>query len=165
MTTICPNCGRSFEDHTTCGCWIPISGEMTSPKSCAGGGLPEHWTAIEARKNREATIRKDEREKVLDILRPDVLHFALSMEKKLRKHDDRGGWKDCGIDWLFERLLVETCELGEDVKKYTRMNVNTSDVAREADDVGNFAMMIHSNTTDTTIEGLLAELRQAGEPC
>lgn len=47
---------------------IPISGKMTSPKACAGGGLPEHWTAIEARRKHETTIRKDERERVLDEL-------------------------------------------------------------------------------------------------
>ena len=29
-------------------------------------GLNEHWTASEARKNREIAIRKDERDKVLD---------------------------------------------------------------------------------------------------
>jgi hypothetical protein len=70
----CPNCGRSFEDHTTCGCWIPVSGQITSPKSCAAGGLPEHWTAIEARKKRELVIRKDEREKVLREFAEWVLH-------------------------------------------------------------------------------------------
>jgi hypothetical protein len=35
-----------------------ISGEITSPKSCAGGGLPEHWTAIEARKKKEENIHE-----------------------------------------------------------------------------------------------------------
>jgi hypothetical protein len=52
-----------------------ISGEMTSPKSCAGGGLPEHWTAVEARKKHEMVIRKDEREKVLDLL-DDLRKYA-----------------------------------------------------------------------------------------
>jgi adenosyl cobinamide kinase/adenosyl cobinamide phosphate guanylyltransferase len=52
-----------------------IGGEMTSLESCAGGGLPEHWTVIEARKKHEMTIRKDEREKVLDLL-DDLRKYA-----------------------------------------------------------------------------------------
>jgi hypothetical protein len=76
-----------------------ISGEITSPKSCAGGGLPEHWTAIEARKKREMVIRKDERDKMLDKLckicpfldeRPEICENCVveTVRKELRQSKD-----------------------------------------------------------------------------
>ena len=91
-----------------------------------------------------------------DLLRPDVLHFALAMEKKLREHDrDRGGWKGCDIDWLFWRLQEEIKELEDELED--------GHPDKESIDVGNFGMMIHSNTAKTTIEGLKKELRQRGD--
>jgi hypothetical protein len=70
-----------------------ISGEITSPKSCAGGGLPEHWTAVEARKKHEMTIRKDEREKVLD-----------ELSKWVREYDTMYYGDDMPIDILRDKF-------------------------------------------------------------
>jgi hypothetical protein len=57
---ICPNCGRLVAEHgVSCWCWSPISGQMNSSPSAPGGGLAEHWTAVAARKNRDAAIRDE----------------------------------------------------------------------------------------------------------
>jgi hypothetical protein len=65
---------------------------MTSPKSCAGGGLPEHWTAIEARKKQEMIIRKDERDKFLKRMLECISQYELLPN---------------GMDFVIEDLLAE----------------------------------------------------------
>ena len=73
-------------------------------------------------------------------LRGEVRAFARLMEKKLREHDDRPGWKDCDPEWLLDRLLEEFLELWRAV----RLAGEDRDfwVPKEAADVANFAMMI-----------------------
>jgi NTP pyrophosphatase (non-canonical NTP hydrolase) len=163
---------RESKNHSTVSGQPPVPGHCDHEcvchlfiQNCFTGSSPCLEPCKDDTRSRPVHQQQEQavRDQVLELLRPDVLHFALSMEKKLRKHDDRDGWKDCGIDWLFARLMDEVKELGADVKKYTKMNPRSSYVAREADDVGNFAMMIHSNTTDTTIDGLVEELRQSAK--
>ena len=75
-------------------------------------------------------------------LRPEVLRFAENMEKKLREHDDRPGWKDNAPEALLARLRQETDELDEAIA--SRMQTtSSSEVMDEAADVANFCMMIH----------------------
>lgn len=72
--------------------------------------------------------------------RPVVLTFAQVMETKLRKSDSKGGWKDCNAVYLVKRLKQELQELEE------ALAVGSSqEIAREAADVANFAMMIADN--------------------
>jgi NTP pyrophosphatase (non-canonical NTP hydrolase) len=59
------------------------------------------------------------------------------MEQKLRENSHKAHWRDCSREWLMSRLLDEVEEL--------RAAVTSEDVAREAADVANFAMMIADN--------------------
>lgn len=71
-------------------------------------------------------------------LRPEVQWFAEQMELTLRRNDHKGGWKDCDIDWLMERLEEEAKELF-----YSLQTPNSKEsIISEATDVANFAMMI-----------------------
>jgi hypothetical protein len=108
------------------------------------------------------------------ILRPDVLHFALDMEKKLRKHDnDRGkrGWVNENMDdketknYLYDRLNEEMIELRKEMF-LSKLENNRENTANESVDVGNFAMMIHSTniglnlTKENSISELIEELNK-----
>ena len=70
-------------------------------------------------------------------LRPEVASFAALMEAELRKHDDRPGWKNEDVQWLFSRLKDESTELIKAI--HTKGPIS---IGREAADVANFAMMI-----------------------
>lgn len=75
--------------------------------------------------------------------RHEVRAFARLMEKKLRKHDDRPGWKDETRGWLLSRLRDETEELHRAIHKPDHGQPLDSElIGREAADVANFAMMI-----------------------
>ncbi|MCK9592839.1 MAG: hypothetical protein M0Q91_12620 [Methanoregula sp.] len=82
----------------------------------------------------------------LEVLRPEVLHFALFMELKLRSHDhDRGdSYKNCDTDFLLARLREEVKELHDAVdEEYEKRGLlSASNVFGEAVDVANFAMFI-----------------------
>jgi NTP pyrophosphatase (non-canonical NTP hydrolase) len=93
---------------------------------------------------------QNQRENVLDVIRPPIVYFALCMEQKLRKHDkDRGerGWYGYDhkedLEYLFRRLLEETKELNEQIKSCNETTFSNP-VFTEAEDVGNFAMMIRT---------------------
>ncbi len=87
-------------------------------------------------------------------LRPEVLAFAYLMERELREHDDREGWKDCGSGWLMERLMEEFDELEVAITE----RFPPRSIGSEAADVANFAMMIAdvcgalAETTDEEVE-------------
>lgn len=70
-------------------------------------------------------------------LRPEVLAFAQSMERKLRRHDAKRGtsWKASDIDALMQHLEDEVSELRGAIEA-------GCGVADEAADVGNLAMMV-----------------------
>lgn len=69
--------------------------------------------------------------------RAEVMKFANAMEKELKENDYKGGWKDCNLVFLADKLYEEVQELiyeaGRDSKKR---------ILSEAADVGNIAMMI-----------------------
>lgn len=81
--------------------------------------------------------------------RPSVMAFARAMEDTLRKHDakkggqnganGRSGWRQDRLTGLIDHAEEELCEIQEAMSQKT---MNGNDVAREAVDLGNMAMMI-----------------------
>ena len=71
-------------------------------------------------------------------LRAEVQWFAEEMERTLRRHDDRPGWKDETQPWLLDRLREEV----EELAKILHFGTPARRILREATDVANFAMMI-----------------------
>jgi NTP pyrophosphatase (non-canonical NTP hydrolase) len=76
-----------------------------------------------------------------NVLRPEVLKFALAMEGELKANDHKGGWKDSHFAWLLSRLTEELSELAGEVYKFPKVK-NPKLITKEAADVANFAMMI-----------------------
>lgn len=70
-------------------------------------------------------------------LRPEVQRFAELMELRLRANDHKPGWKQDILPALFRRLQQEAAELDGAIDFGT-----ADEIAREAADVANFAMMI-----------------------
>lgn len=87
----------------------------------------------------------------LQDVRPEVVAFAIAMEEKLRKHDDRGGWDDCHVSYLCDRAMEELQELHVALEPFIAegggygypapYNVRES-ILDETVDVANFCMMI-----------------------
>jgi len=71
-------------------------------------------------------------------LREEVYHFAMIMEGRLQEHEDRGGWRDEPLDYLFKRLVEEMGELSAALLGHK----DKEKMIRECADVANFAMMI-----------------------
>ena len=147
-----------------------LRGELATAESVlvemadmAYGRLPDRWTAkigpmrerLRAAKAEEAIeltrlrARVVELEAALRELRPEVRAFAVLMEQVLRKHDNRGGWKDCDAWWLLDRANEEWREL-----KYALGGKGPHLVALEAVDVANFAMMIADVETTDGLQSL-----------
>ena len=82
-------------------------------------------------------------EKVV-FLRPCVLAFATWMESRLRANDGKGGWDAEGDGYLLESLEEEFRELCSAIHNNQRM-IADKEIAMEAADVANFAMMIAHN--------------------
>ncbi len=76
--------------------------------------------------------------------RKEVMRFAEAMEDVLRRHDDKGGWENCGLAWLIERAQGE---LNEAKEKWDAKNFrgDYDGVATELIDVANFCMMFYDN--------------------
>ncbi|BFH63945.1 hypothetical protein [Paenibacillus azoreducens] len=66
--------------------------------------------------------------------RAEIQWFAQQMETKLRENDWKGGWKDCRIQYLLEKLDEEVHELSG--------CISNEEAIKEAADVANIAMMI-----------------------
>lgn len=75
-------------------------------------------------------------------LRPSVTWFAQEMETVLQANDHKGGWEDCTLPYLTERLIQETGEL---VVALMEDDPAVFDVVKECADIANFAMMIAEN--------------------
>lgn len=69
-------------------------------------------------------------------LRPALLEFAKQMEIKLRKNDDKKGWREYPIAALRRLLGIEIQELD------VAMDFNIGDPVTECVDTANFAMML-----------------------
>jgi len=66
-------------------------------------------------------------------VRPDVIEFAVEMEKVLRDNDYKGGWDGCTIRELVTVIENKVVDL-----KQTQL----SDKTKEAIDIANYAMMV-----------------------
>ena len=75
-------------------------------------------------------------------LREPVRWFAELMEDKLRENDYKGGWDNENIYWLWERLREETSELLAAIDATRDLYADPINIALEAADIANFAMMI-----------------------
>ncbi len=69
-----------------------------------------------------------------------VIRFVDVMLEKLDENRHKGHWRDMSQKWLLNRLRQETGELRRAVE-----GGNATEIAREAADVANFAMMIADN--------------------
>lgn len=76
----------------------------------------------------------------MEQMRPELAMFAQYMEHKLKLNDHKGGWEKCTIEDLFNKLRREVDELEVAIKEEPSLNV-----AFEAADIANFAMMITWN--------------------
>lgn len=85
--------------------------------------------------------------------RTEVLKFAEAMEVELKENDYKGGWKNCELSFLVEKLAEETEELIEVSERLKGLECNQfitkeelkgqrERILSEAADVGNIAMMI-----------------------
>lgn len=70
-------------------------------------------------------------------VRMEVRRFSLLMELKLRKNDHKGGWANMPRETLLALLDGEVQELREAIASGDPL-----DIAQEAADVANYAMMI-----------------------
>lgn len=89
---------------------------------------------------------KAERHPAVGYCRPEVMDFALLMERELRANDHKRGWKeDQSID-LARRVMEEAQELLEVTPHNQRLPeyypFDPTKVAEEAADVANMAMMV-----------------------
>ena len=129
-----------------------------------GGNFPQKPVDPHPRTKYIAYEGEYERNILFETVRPQVLYFALCMEKKLRVHDkDRGsrGWvgytHEDELDFLYKRLRGEVKELQKQLGAVDNYIPNPE--FTEADDVGNFAMMIRtSDLSDEQAKQHIAKL-------
>ncbi len=76
-------------------------------------------------------------------IREEVADFAISMEETLVKNDHKGGWKECELRYLEDRLLQEVNEVYDAI----RQGKSAAEIRSECVDVANFAMMIADNAS------------------
>jgi NTP pyrophosphatase (non-canonical NTP hydrolase) len=74
-------------------------------------------------------------------LRDEVAIFAQGMENKLRQNDHKGGWENCSVEYLLNRVNEELLE----VHKAIYRGKSKEEVVGELADVANFLMMIGEN--------------------
>lgn len=82
-------------------------------------------------------------------MRKSVKQFAEEMEKVLKKHDHKGGWKYEHFSYLYGRLNEEVGELESSIPPNENLNSLTPRaldvIIKECCDIANFAMMIADN--------------------
>ena len=100
--------------------------------------------------------------------RPQVLSFAILMEEVLRENDHKGGWEDCDLEDLSQRIWGEAFELSAAVRPFYQaicMGDAVSDlmqieIGNEAADVANYAMMVadlvHALPANDAVAGIVA---------
>lgn len=84
-------------------------------------------------------------------VRPVVQWFAEQMEERLAANDHKPGWRGDDMDALLSRLADEKVELAQAVEA----DAPAREIAKEAADVANFALMIADNA--------LAEVERNGQ--
>lgn len=76
-------------------------------------------------------------------LRPEVVQFAVLMERQLRKNDFKGGWKNDSAQALWPRIFEELEELGTELNPFRPPGAHKREnIGLEAADVANFLMMV-----------------------
>lgn len=75
-----------------------------------------------------------------------VGNLGLAMRKKLHANRHKGGWQECRVEWLIERLEQEVKEL-RNLYESVPLGVPV-DLADECADVANFAAMILENSCE-----------------
>lgn len=92
-------------------------------------------------------IMSREGDEVMDELevRTPVKQFSVEIEKKLRKNDHRGGWKDCKNTYLLSLLKEHVKKLEDDL-----INQDDSRIIPSSADLGAIAMMIADNARKET---------------
>lgn len=88
----------------------------------------------------------------MEQMRPELAMFAQYMEHKLKLNDHKGGWEKCTIEDLFNKLRREVDELEVAIKEEPSLNV-----AFEAADIANFAMMIAWNVMRSMFQGTVQD--------
>jgi len=73
----------------------------------------------------------------IDDVRPEVITFAIKMERKLRENDHKGGWLNDYYDYLITRLEDEVEELKI---AYKKGNGVLTGIASECCDIANYAI-------------------------
>lgn len=94
----------------------------------------------EAMESIVALLEEDARKIAEWECRREVRLFAQQMESRLRANDHKPGWKQDDVRALLWRLWDEANEL--DVATIPEQGWSPADIAKEAADVANFAMMI-----------------------
>ena len=88
----------------------------------------------------------------------EVKRFAEAMIEKLNepKNLEKGGWKNCKLEYLLNRLRQEVEELEAELNRpigcYPNSFVHANEIKKEAADVANFAMMIADGVGALEIE-------------
>lgn len=76
-------------------------------------------------------------------LRPEVVKFAVLMERQLRKNAFKGGWQNDTAQTLWPRIYEELDELGAELNPFRPPGAHSrANIGLEAADVANFLMMI-----------------------
>ena len=79
--------------------------------------------------------------------------FVDDMVKRLDANEHKGGWGDCELSYLLQRLLEEAgelvaaCMLDSDGSSQ-QLTDRARQVCKEAADVANFAMMVSRNANE-----------------
>ncbi|MGB0521439.1 MAG: hypothetical protein ACPGJS_00695 [Flammeovirgaceae bacterium] len=100
----------------------------------------------------------------IEDVRPEVIAFAIEMEKKLRENEHKGGseeWRKMPFHEAIERIYEETDELDHVLVFIKPENTDTENkhaarrIVREAADVANFCMMISDKVLSENFDSYL----------
>ena len=100
------------------------------------------------------------RKLTIDDVRPEVITFAIKMERKLRENDHKSGWLNDYYDYLITRLEDKVEELKI---AYKKGNGVLTGIASECCDIANYAMMINDKYERGVNHWLTSE-RQEEQP-
>ena len=75
----------------------------------------------------------------IDIRHYQVIPFAKAMDEVLTKNDHKGGWQDCGIQYLRHRLVEE---INEYFALASKPDSTPQRQQKELLDIANFCMML-----------------------
>lgn len=78
----------------------------------------------------------------MELPRKTIKRFALTMESKMQENSYKNGWTSMGLKELIFQLQGEAFELHKAIHRRTS---TPDEIAREAADVANYAMMIATN--------------------